>query len=356
MRWPRRTSSTRSLHIDEAVFRTAAQRQGFALDGPQQRAAAALAAGTQNLYLWGPPGRGKSWLMATYFAALPSGRKMRVHFHEFFRDLHLAVRRHGQDLAAALDDLLGGVDLVCFDEFHVHDPADGVFLARLLPALLERRIRVILTSNYPPRSLLPNPLFHDMFVPSIELIEGTLMVVAVDGPVDYRTVSGRRAGFTAGWWISPGTAEQLDRVGVVRPDPGERTTLVLAGHRVAVRRAADRFLWVDFNGLCEGPTAPVDYLALTRQFHTWVIDEIPDLRAVGREGAQRFVNVVDVLCDRDITTVFLAATPLDTLTGSAGPGLPVDIDRVTSRLGQLRRSESTVPEPSRPPADIASIS
>jgi cell division protein ZapE len=275
--------------------------------------------------------------MATYFAALPTGRKMRMHFHEFFRDLHLAIRRHGNDLAAALDELLGDLDLVCFDEFHVHDPADGRFIARLLPTLLERKIRVILTSNYPPRSLLPNPLFHDDFIPSIELIEQALTIITIDGPIDYRTFSRHKAGFAAGWWVSPGTAEQQARLGLRPPSPGERKTLAPAGHPVHVRRATDHCLWVDFADLCENTTAPVDYLALTQQFRKWVVSDVPDLRATGREPAQRFANAVDVLYDRDITSIFLATAPLDALTDS--PHLLVDIERINSRLGQLGRLE-----------------
>jgi cell division protein ZapE len=271
--------------------------------------------------------------MATYFAALPTHRKLRVHFHEFFRNLHLAIRRHGNDLAAALDDLLGDLDVVCFDEFQVHDPADGKFIARLLPSLLARDIRIVLTSNYPPHALLPNPLFHDDFVPTIELIEQSLTVVVVDGPADYRTMSGHEAGFAAGWWI---TLDRIDRLGLRAPTPDERRTLTPAGHPVHVDRAIDGYLWIDFSELCERATAPVDYLAFAADFPRWTIGNIPDLRTAGREPAQRFANVVDVLYDRDVTTVFVATTPLDALTG--GAHMPVDIDRILSRLGQLRHA------------------
>ncbi|RVW05677.1 cell division protein ZapE [Rhodococcus xishaensis] len=335
MRSRRASQSSRFLQLDPAVFVMAAEELGFTLDDAQRRAVDALASADRNLYLWGPAGRGKSWLMATYFEALPTDRKRRIHFHEFFHDLHLAIRRNRNDLTAALGDLLGTLDVVCFDEFHVHDPADGKFIARLLPALLDRKIRVILTSNYPPQSLLPNPLFHDDFVPTIELIERTLTIVAVDGPVDYRTTSSHEAGFAAGLWVSPGSPKQVEQLGLNPPNPHEHMTLAPAGHPVYVRRAADGWLWIEFADLCGRTTAPADYLALARDFQKWVISNVPDLATAGREPAQRFANVIDVLYDRDVSPVFLATTPLDLL--ATGAHLPVDIERLRSRLGQLER-------------------
>lgn len=334
-RRPRRTAETRSLGVDIGVFHGAAVQLEFSLDERQRFAAEALADPDRNLYLWGPAGRGKSWLMATYFAAVPTRRKARMHFHEFFRDLHRAIRRHSNNLDAALDDVLHGLDLVCFDEFHVHDPADGKFIARLLPALLGRKIRVVLTSNYAPQSLLPNPLFHEDFLPTIEFIEANLAIVPVDGPVDYRTISDHEAGFAAGWWVNPGTPEQLDRLGISPPMPDEYRMLQPVGHPVHLRRASNECLWIDFADLCGRTTAPVDYLALAKVFRRWVIDGVPDLRSAGREPAQRFANVVDVLYDRDVTTIFLSSIALEDF--ARGDLVPLDIARIESRLGQLQQ-------------------
>ncbi|NLU83474.1 cell division protein ZapE [Rhodococcus sp. HNM0569] len=323
------------------MLESAATDAGFVLDAAQRRAVDALSAVDAGVYAWGPPGRGKSWLMAAYFAALPTERKLRVHFHAFFRDLHAAIRECGNDIEAALDSLVGDADVVCFDEFHVHDPADAKFIARLMPVLYARSARVILTSNYPPRSLLPNPLFHADFVPTIELIERMSAVVAVDGPVDYRTRSRHEDGFAAGWWVAPGTAEQLAALSLVRPPQNRCETLFPAGHPVRIRGAEGRRLWVDFADLCGGTTAPVDYLALAEGFSSWVIDGIPDLRSAGREPAQRFANVVDVLCDRGVTPVLVAATTLARAT--AGGAIPIDAARIVSRLGQLREVGTETP-------------
>lgn len=339
MRWPRRVSRP-ALSVPVEAFDDAARAQGYTIDHAQRQAISQLCETSgRGIYLWGPVGRGKSWLMSTYFAALPTAHKRRVHFHEFFRELHGEIRRHHNDLDAALDALLDGVRVLCFDEFHVHDIADAKFVERLLPALFARHVTLIATSNYPPHRLLPNPLFHDTFTPTIELIEQSLEVVGVDGPRDYRAVSSHSSGFASGRWVAPGTAEELSALGLEHPAPDERRILTPCGHPITALRADARGLWLDFAHVCEHTTAPSDYLTLTEQFDHWVLSGIPDLGIAGREPAQRFANLVDVLYDKDVPTVFVAARPLESL--AAAERLPLDIDRIRSRLGQLQPVPAT---------------
>ncbi|NLG55981.1 MAG: cell division protein ZapE, partial [Rhodococcus sp.] len=263
--------------------------------------------------------------------------KRRLHFHEFLVDLHAAIHANGSNLTAALDQLLGGLEVVCFDEFHVHDPADGIFIGRLVSALFDRSAAVVLTSNYPPTGLLPNPLFHDMFVPTIELIEQALMVVPVNGPLDYRTLRTERStGFAAGHWVSPGHPTQLSDLGLHLPTADEQAVLRPAGHPIPALRVHPDCLWFAFADLCGGTTAPVDYLALADHFPHWVISGVEFSGAGAGEVAGRFSNLVDVLYDRDIRATFISYAPWLTVIKDA-PRLPVDVDRISSRLTQLQR-------------------
>ena len=41
-----------------------------------------------GLYFWGGVGRGKTYLVDTFYESLPSDRKMRVHFHRFMHRVH----------------------------------------------------------------------------------------------------------------------------------------------------------------------------------------------------------------------------------------------------------------------------
>ena len=341
MRLRRRHTSVSSNPVPRIAFEEAARIRGFVLDPAQHDAIERLCdPDCRNVYLWGPPGRGKSWLADVYFAAFPGENKLRVHFHEFFRDLHAELRRCRFDLDAALDRLIGRTELVCFDEFHVHDPADGKFVARLLPDLLARRTRFVLTSNYAPHQLLPNPLFHDDFVPTIELVERSATVVALDGPLDHRLGSDHAWGFASGIWATSPSDRQLARLGLVRPTPAEHRVLSPAGHPLRARRVDEDCLWFDFRDLCGHTTAPADYLALAADHPSWVLDGIPDLTAAGPEPAQRFADLVDILYDRDVRVAFVSDIAVSEVAAPAGP-VAYDIGRLRSRLTQLRALQDT---------------
>lgn len=82
-------------------------------------------------------------------------------------------------LATTLDELLQRCQVLCFDEFHVHDIGDAMLITRLFKALFQRGILLLVTSNYPPAGLLPNPLYHARFKPVIDLINARMQVMEV---------------------------------------------------------------------------------------------------------------------------------------------------------------------------------
>ncbi|WP_072807111.1 cell division protein ZapE [Rhodococcoides yunnanense] len=272
----------------------------FVLDAAQAAAAEIFSTpGAMGIYLWGPVGRGKTWLLDRYFDNVATTAKKRVHFHEFFRDLHASYFRHGFSIDGAISELLSAVELVCFDEFHVHDIGDGRLIARMLDGLFARDITLVLTSNYPPGGLMPNPLFHDAFVPTIDLLTSHLQVVPVDGPTDYRIHSASDSRFSMGTWS------------LAHTDAG-----------------------LSFAALCETPKSTGDYLAMLDGAQSLTITAIPPLGDASDDAAQRFSNLVDVLYDRDIRTHFHADVPLAEF-GDGCSGL--DIERILSRLSALQK-------------------
>ncbi|MEC3913706.1 cell division protein ZapE [Nocardia sp. CDC160] len=278
--------------------------------------------GPRGLYLYGGPGRGKTMLMNRFFDAVPSDRKRRYHFHAFFARLNAGIHEYGT-IDASVDALLTGVDLLCFDEFHVHDSGDARLVSRLLETLFARRITLVVTSNYPPQGLLPNPYMHHMFVPTIDRILEHLEVVSVNGPTDYRSLGGRHTGFAAGHYVvgSCGVSGAVE--------------IPVAHRQLRARALENGELTVDFTELCGTPVSAADFLALTAEIRRWVVCGVPPMGTVPPDWVMRFVNLVDVLYDADLELSVYAEVPLAQLGGEIRR-VP-DLYRTLSRLGELSK-------------------
>ncbi|MFW0787512.1 cell division protein ZapE [Gordonia sp. CPCC 206044] len=309
-----------------ASFSIAADRHGLTLDASQWRAVDALL-GDRDVYLTGPAGRGKTWLLDTLADALPTDTVLRRHWHEFVRDLHVLIRRHG-GLDRAVASLVADVRVFCFDEFHVDDPADGIFVRRLLDATAAAAVRVVVTSNLRPDQQMPNPLFHKDFAPTARMIETRFAVLDLDAGIDYRTLPGHRTGFASGQWLTSDTP--------LLQHLSSNMGVGVGGRSFTARQSTPERLWVDFAQICGMPLGATDYLDLAARHRRWIVDHIPDLAIAGREPAMRFVHLVDVLYDRDVPTMFVADVPRD-MFGRNGR-VPPGTARLLSRLRQVREN------------------
>ena len=59
----------------------------------------------KGLYFWGGVGRGKTYLVDTFYECLPFRRKMRVHFHRFMQRVHRDLKQLQGENARAFSPL-----------------------------------------------------------------------------------------------------------------------------------------------------------------------------------------------------------------------------------------------------------
>lgn len=265
----------------------------------------------RGLYLWGGVGRGKSFLMDAFFSCVPYRRKRRVHFHHFMAEVHNQLKTLSSEadpLLTVADRIARATRLLCFDEFHVSDIADAMILSRLLGALFERDVVMVMTSNYPPDGLYPNGLQRMNFLPAIDMLKKEMDVLNVDGGHDYRLRELTREPLFQVPSGSEATARMqimFDRLrgGV----PELKPEITLFGRRIRALRHAPGVIWFDFMAICGGPRGQADYLEIAREYHTVFISDIPQLAPAQASEARRFTWLVDVFYDHRVKLVASAA-------------------------------------------------
>ncbi len=309
----------------------------------------------RGVYLWGPPGRGKSILMDLFFACAPEKRKVRAHFHAFMARVHGLMRDWREGDAKARKRLFGqskGDDpiapvaaliasearLLCFDELQVTDIADAMILGRLFEALFEAGVVLAVTSNRAPDQLYLNGINRQLFLPFIAMLERKCVVVSVSGSRDWRldrlmgtrvwytaTDMGRRMGFETLW-------EQLK--GEQQESP---TRLMVLGREVVIERTDGGLARATFDQLCGTALGPQDYLAVAARFHTLFLEDVPVLGPANHHAARRFVTLVDALYEAGTRLVVLAEAAPEALYRE-GVGA-FEFERTASRLNEMASAD-----------------
>ncbi len=295
----------------------------------------------RGLYLWGPVGRGKTWLMDLFFHSLPFPERRRRHFNRFMHDVHAELKGLGQledPLEAVAERLAAQVRVLCFDELFVTDIADAMILAGLFGGLFRRGVTLVATSNTPPGELYRGGLQRQRFLPAIELIEQHVEVVAAEGDRDYRLRQLTRAGtyLPSG---DAGTGPRLRALFAELSDHGDASdgAVEIDGRPIPVVRQSEGAVWFEFGALCSGPRSQDDYIEIARNYQSVFLADVPVFDTLLEDEARRFIALVDELYDRCVKLVITAAAPPERLY--RGERLLLEFQRTASRLTEMQSEE-----------------
>ena len=299
----------------------------------------------KGLYVCGGVGRGKSFLMDSFFNCAPVKRKRRVHFHRFMQEVHQrmnALTGQSEPLAAVARDVAKEARLLCLDEFHITDITDAMLMRKLLEGLMEQGVVVLTTSNFEPDTLYLHGLQRNQFMPAIELIKQNFDIINVDDGVDYRLRELEKAGV---YHIGADADERMasEFTAIARHEMSDATMLEIENRTVPVRRHGRDVAWFDFSALCDGPRGKPDYIELARRYHTIMVSDVPRFGPGMADKLRRFVWMIDEFYDRRVKLILSAAVPADELIvdADAGDAFQANLnaslkERLISRLTEMQ--------------------
>jgi cell division protein ZapE len=299
----------------------------------------------RGVYMWGGVGRGKSFLMDSFYSVVPVVRKTRLHFHEFMRGVHRQLDEL-KGVADPLDEVAKRIArkyrLICFDEFHVSDIADAMILYNLLSSLFANGVSFVMTSNYDPDTLYPDGLHRDRMLPTIGLLKEKLDVMNVDAGVDYRHRSLEQV---QAYYTPLGAASDKalrDAYAKLADTADEDVRVHIENREIRALRRAGGVIWFDFATLCGGPRSQNDYLELATRFHTVILSGVPAMAASQSSEARRFTWLVDVFYDHKVK-LLMSAEVAPELLYTKGM-LANEFHRTVSRIIEMQSREYMLSE------------
>lgn len=319
----------------------------------------------QGVYLWGPVGRGKTWLVDLFHRTLRVPAR-RQHFHHFMAWVHrrlFQLSGTADPLGALAEALAHDIRVLCFDELFVSDIGDAMLLGRLFQALFEQGVVIVATSNQPPEQLYSDGFNRQRFVPAILAMRRHMQIVEVAGRQDHRLHPGIHC--QRYWVAEPGEDGALQPV-FERLSTGQDVSsapLSIGTRHIEVLRRSGSVLWCHFDALCTQPLAATEFMALCDQFAALLLEGVPCLSGTQQAGrlargtedgaekvaagdrhlpalapkddsVRRFIALVDECYDRRVALYLEAAAPLDQLYTEGYLAFPYQ--RTLSRLREMQ--------------------
>jgi len=302
----------------------------------------------KGLYLYGSVGRGKTLLMDLFFNEIPIKAKRRVHFHEFMDEMHIAIANYRKSsskekgsrdpIPHIIKPIIKEVRLLCFDEFHVNDITNAMLLQRLFEKLFHAGIVIVATSNTAPDDLYKDGLNRQLFLPFIDMLKAHNKIMQLDGEKDYRleNLSGKQI-FYIGKGV--GAKKAMDEI-FLSLSAGQKATssiIINLKREIFIPSQAMGVARFAFKDLCEIALGSRDYLKIAKNFHSIIIDNIPQFNKANSNEAKRFILLIDVLYDSGVKLAASFAVPLKNL--SKDNNTSFEFKRTISRLFEMNSAK-----------------
>ena len=294
----------------------------------------------QGVYICGPVGAGKTYLMDLLYSCVEIKNKKRFHWHQFMQyiDDQLRLCQGQRDPVKRIAKKISkNVNLLCLDEFLVNDVADAGILTVLLKTLFAHGVVLVITSNTQIDALYAHGIHREQFLPAIALLKQHCTAVYLNNGHDYRL---GRASIDHKYLHPLNSSVQAALV----QDFFKLTHQHPAAFEVCVQKrlitcvaASNNVIWFSFQVLCNIPRCARDYLEIADHYCTVFLSDVPKLLEYDTVKLVLLMHLVDVFYDRGTELIISAEVPLESLY-VAGPMLDT-FQRTLSRLQEMQADD-----------------
>ena len=291
----------------------------------------------QGLYVHGPVGAGKTYLMDIFYEHVHEAHKKRYHFHHFMQHVDEGLRRYHRyqnPLKHIAAKLAHKAHVLCLDEFLVEDVADASILAELLQTLFSHGMILVATANTTPDNLYLDGLHRERFLPAIALLKQHCDVMCLDDHRDYRV--GREV-MPEAYFFPANAKHEARMLELFRTEEGvsdEKGEFDVQHRMIPYVRRVTRAIWFEFDVICNLPRSQLDYLEIATRFDAVYVSGIPAMGVNDPAQMVLFIRFVDVMYDEGIRLILLATVPLEMIYVK-GP-MEVMFQRTLSRLQEMQ--------------------
>ncbi|WP_342219606.1 cell division protein ZapE [Rickettsiella endosymbiont of Miltochrista miniata] len=289
----------------------------------------------KGLYVWGSVGRGKTYLMDLFYNHLPVA-KSRYHFHQFMHHIHAELAQlqgTSNPLLRIAQRLHKEVEIICLDEFLVHEIGDAMLLAQLLKALFAEGIVLVTTANTPPDDLYANGLQRGLFLPAITLIKQHLRIFHLDSTIDYRRDHLIDDENELVCVMSPSQVQTLfDKLS--KNTKISYQALTINDRLISHLGCTEQLVWFDFSSICAIPRSQLDYLVIAQRFSTILISDVKTIGEYEDNLARLFIHLIDILYDANRQLILSSTHPIENIYPKGR--LSAEFERTKSRLAAFK--------------------
>ena len=228
--------------------------------------------------------------------------------------------------------------LIYFDEFQVTNIVDAMILGKLFDQIFKEDIKIIVTSNTKISELYKDGLQRDQFKPFIKIMEDQSIEHELKIEDDYRKSNDNQKQR----YFYPLNQETNFKINkffrTITKDKNQSTiTINVKGRDFKIENFYEGIVRFNFNDLCDQNLGAEDYLEIIKNCKFIVIDQIPQFNDTNSNQQQRFITLLDVIYDKNISIAVTSSQSLDKFTSSRLLEKP--FKRTISRLYELTSRE-----------------